>query len=76
MSRKQWMLLAALVVAATFVAWLALSSRQPPILPADDVHASFESAADCTSCHGTDGAVPRSRRHPLGDDCFRCHGRP
>jgi cytochrome c553 len=75
MSRKQWILLAALVVAAGFVAWLALSSRQPPILPADDVHASLEST-ECMSCHGIDGAVPRSARHPLGDDCLRCHGRP
>lgn len=75
MNRKQWTLLAAIVVAAGFIAWLAWSSRQPPMLPADDVHAGFESAAACLSCHGSGGPLPRSSRHPLGDDCLRCHGR-
>jgi hypothetical protein len=74
MSRKQWTLLAAIVIAAAFMAWLALSSRQPPLLPGDDTHAAFESAADCLSCHADSAAVPRSSRHPLGDDCLRCHG--
>ena len=41
MSRKQWMVLAALVLAAAFVAWLARSSRQPPMLPTDDTHATI-----------------------------------
>ena len=75
MNRKQWTLLAAIVIAAAFIAWLALKSRQPPMLPTDDTHHTFESAATCSSCHGQDGAVPRSPRHPLGDDCLRCHGR-
>lgn len=74
MNRKQWTLLVAIVVAAGFIAWLARSSRQPPMLPANDVHAAFESAGICLSCHGAQGAVPRSPRHPLGDDCLRCHG--
>ena len=75
MSRKQWIVLAAIAVAAGFIAWLALSSRQPPLLPTDDAHAAFESAASCLSCHGAEGAVPQSPRHPLGEDCLRCHGR-
>ena len=74
MSRKQWTLLAAIVVVAGFIAWLARSTRQPPVLPGDDVHAAVHSTDACLSCHNADGAVPRSRRHPLGDDCFRCHG--
>jgi cytochrome c553 len=74
MSRKQLIILAAIVIAGGFIAWLALSSRQPPLLPVDDVHAVFESATTCLSCHAAEGAVPRSSRHPLGDDCLRCHG--
>ena len=75
MSRRQWTLLAAIVIVAAFIAWLARSSRQPPMLPGDDVHAVFESARACLSCHSAEGAVPRPPRHPLGDDCLRCHGR-
>ena len=74
MSRKQWIILAAIGIGAAFVLWLALSSRQPPLLPEDDLHARFENARACLSCHGSDGVVPRSARHPLGDECLRCHG--
>jgi cytochrome c553 len=74
MSRKQWIVLAGIAVVAGFIAWLARSSRQPPLLPVDDVHAVFESAATCLSCHGPEGAVPQASRHPLGDKCLRCHG--
>jgi cytochrome c553 len=74
MSRKQWALLAAIFIAAAFIAWLARSSRQAPLLPTDDTHAAFESAAACLDCHSDSAAVPRSPRHPLGDDCLRCHG--
>jgi len=75
MNRKQWIVFAAIVIAAAFIAWLALSSRQPPLLPVDDTHAAFESAAACLSCHGSAGPAPQSPRHPLGEDCLRCHGR-
>jgi len=74
MSRSQRTVLAVIVLAAAFVAWLAWSSRQPPLLPRDDVHARFESAEVCLSCHGDGGAVAQSPRHPLGADCLRCHG--
>jgi cytochrome c553 len=75
MNLKQWILLAAIVVAAGFIAWLAWSSRQPPLLPADDAHAVFESASGCLNCHGAGSPVPQSPEHPLGEDCLRCHGR-
>jgi cytochrome c553 len=75
MSRKQWIVLSAVLVAAAFVVWLALSSRQPPLLPADEAHAAFENAATCLGCHGAGGPAPQSPRHPLGDDCLRCHGK-
>ena len=75
MKRRQWVILAAIGIAAAFIAWLAWSTRQPPLLPEDDVHASFQSPGVCRTCHGSDGAVPQSPRHPLGEDCLRCHGR-
>jgi len=68
------MALVALVLAAAFIAWLARSARQPPLLPRDDVHRGFESPAACLICHAAGAPVPQSSRHPLGDDCLRCHG--
>jgi len=73
-SRKQLMILAAMGAMAAFIAWLAWSSRQPPMLPDDDTHRTFLGARECLSCHCPEGPVPRSRQHPLGDDCVRCHG--
>ena len=75
MNRKQLAALAVIVAAAALVAWLALASRQPPLLPRDDVHAAFESGSACLTCHGEGGPVPQAKRHPLGEDCLRCHGR-
>ena len=75
MNRKQWVILVTIGLAAALTAWLALSSRQPPLLPRDEAHRSFESARVCLSCHGVDAAYPQSPRHPLGEDCLRCHGR-
>jgi cytochrome c553 len=75
MNSKQWVILSVVAFAAAFIAWLAWSSRQPPLLPEDDAHASFVGAGACLECHGPEGAVPQSREHPLGEDCVRCHGR-
>jgi hypothetical protein len=75
MSRRQWIALAVLAAAGALVAWLAWSGRQAPLLPGDDAHAVFESDAACLTCHGPAGPAARSRNHPLGDDCLRCHGR-
>ena len=76
MSRKQLVLLAILAAALVAVVLLARSNRQPPLLPRDADHASFESAAACLRCHGPDGPYPQSRSHPTGFDCLRCHGAP
>lgn len=74
MNRKQLILLAIIFLSAALIAWLALSSRQPPLLPGDETHATFESAATCLACHGPEGTVPQAPKHPLGEDCVRCHG--
>lgn len=74
MSRRQMVLFAAVGALAAFVLWMALRTRQPPRLPADDAHAAFVSAETCLACHGPDGPSPQSRNHPLGNDCTRCHG--
>ena len=74
MNKRQWIILSVIAFAAAFIGWLAWSSRQPPMLPNDDTHTTFVSAGTCLDCHGQDGAVPRSRQHPLGEDCVRCHG--
>ena len=74
MNRKQRIILSFIAFAAAFIAWLAWSSRQPPLLPDDQTHATFVNATTCLECHGQDGAVPQTRQHPLGEDCVRCHG--
>lgn len=76
MKPVQRIALVGLVLVALLVAFLALRSRQPPILPQDADHASFASGGTCLRCHGLDGPTPRSKNHPLGDDCLRCHGLP
>ena len=72
MSRRQAILLAILIGAAAGIGWLTLRTRQPPVLPADAVHGAGGPA--CLECHGAGGPSPRGPNHPLGDDCFRCHG--
>jgi cytochrome c553 len=76
MTRGQVVAFASIVLAAALVVLLALRSRQAPLLPADDAHASFVSQTDCLSCHGPDGALPPGRNHTLRTDCLACHGRP
>jgi cytochrome c553 len=75
-SRTQIVLLALLMLTAGLLAVLVMRNRQPPILPADEDHAVFAGVQDCMACHGTDGGSPRSKNHPIGPDCLRCHGRP
>jgi hypothetical protein len=75
MNRLQSALVAAILLVGALVVVLALRNRQPPVLPADEEHASFPGAEPCLACHGPDGGLPRSQNHPLGDDCLRCHGR-
>jgi hypothetical protein len=72
--RKKIVLLAMLAILAAFVGWLAWRTRQPPLLPRDAVHADAGASERCLTCHGPDGVLPRSKNHPPGDDCFRCHG--
>ena len=75
MRRNQVAAIVVIVAAAAFIVWIALANRQPPLLPGDDVHAAFESGGACLGCHGDGGPLPRSKRHPLGEECLRCHGR-
>jgi hypothetical protein len=74
MKRSQIIALAALLAVAALVAVLALRNPQPPLLPADEEHAGTRNE-NCLECHGPEGMYPRSRNHPLGSDCARCHGR-
>ena len=74
MNRRQVVLLALLAGAAALVIGLATRTRQAPLVPRDDVHATGGPTAACLACHGPGGTTPRGPDHPLGDDCLRCHG--
>lgn len=73
MRRSQIALLGLLAFAAALVGVLALRTRQPPWIPRDAVHRPGDPVDDCLDCHGPNGTLPRSKNHPIGQDCFRCH---
>jgi hypothetical protein len=73
---RQRVAIGVVLIMAAAVAYLALRNPQAPILPADEEHASFVEATPCMTCHGPDGGLPRSKNHPIGKDCTRCHGYP
>lgn len=75
MKRAQAIGLAALGAAALVILWLAMSNRQPPLLPADRAHAEFAGPEGCLTCHGPGKSRPRPPSHPVANDCMRCHGR-
>jgi len=76
MNRTQVISLVVVLLIAAFVVYLSTRERQPPVLPLDEEHAGMFVLEQCMECHGPDGGYPKSRNHPLGDDCLRCHGRP
>jgi len=76
MKQAQRISFVAVALLAALVAFFAFRTRQPPILPADTEHASFDSAAACDLCHGPQEGAPKSPNHPLGNECLRCHGLP
>ena len=68
--------MAALLALALLIGYLALRTRQAPQLPDDRDHATFVNPELCLACHGPDSIYPRSRNHPLGNSCLKCHGSP
>ena len=74
MSRSQKISFLALALLALLVAVLVLRNRGAPRLPRDADHVGFSGVAGCLDCHGSSGVSPRGRTHPVGNDCFRCHG--
>ena len=76
MKPVQVVAIAVILVVLGFVLFLALRTRQPPVLPGDAKHAVYDGAASCLTCHGPQGVKPRSKNHPMGNECLRCHGGP
>lgn len=73
MKRTQIVFAVVLGLVAVLVLVLALRNPPAPFLPTDDDHMSGAGVEGCLDCHAVDGALPRSQKHPLGNDCFRCH---
>lgn len=73
MRRKQIVLLSMLALLAALIAWIAVRNKKPPFLPSDAIHSTAAGTETCLTCHGPDGAMPRSKNHPQATDCFRCH---
>ena len=74
LGRRQLGALLGLLLLGAAIGWLALRNRQAPPMPRDEEHRGFVSGEACAVCHGPDGPLPRSKNHPLGQDCTRCHG--
>lgn len=49
--------------------------HKKPRIPADADHLRSLDPPACLVCHGPSGRNPRSRNHPLNDQCFDCHER-
>lgn len=75
--RRNVALAIGLVVAVAFSTCLVAYSlrKRTPGVPADADHLQSITAPQCLSCHGPLEARPRSRNHPLNDQCFNCHER-
>ena len=73
MRRTQIVFGVILALAAVLVLVLALRNPPAPFLPVDDDHVVGPDLSSCIDCHDPDGAAPRGKTHPLGNDCFRCH---
>ncbi len=51
-----------------------LSSRNKvPFIPADDLHRSIVTAADCGECHAFGKRAPLKETHPPKEQCLICH---
>ncbi len=76
MKPLQAALLAGVALLALLVGYLAMRTRQPPLLPPDVDHARFVTAESCLgACHGLAGSSPRGKNHTPRLDCMDCHGR-
>jgi len=73
-SRAQKLFLVVILMMMLGVGLLVWRNRQPPILPDDEYHRGPATGENCLTCHGPEGEFPKSRNHPLGPDCGRCHG--
>lgn len=74
MCRLRWILLILIVAGSALFLFRYSLQKERPDIPADELHLGLRGREEaCMSCHGPDAAVPRSRNHPVGRDCTRCH---
>lgn len=74
MGRARWILLIVVVAGSALFLFRYSLQKERPDIPADEIHVEARgSEVACYSCHGPGGAAPRSKNHPVGKDCTRCH---
>jgi cytochrome c553 len=72
MGRK--LLIGVLLLVGALIVLALISKREPPGMPADADHVrTVGNEAACLECHGPAGKRPRGPKHPLANDCGRCH---
>ncbi len=65
-----------LSAAAVILLLVVLSSgKKPPLIPADNAHATLTTEAACTGCHAPGGTSPLKPSHPPKEQCLVCHKR-
>ena len=72
MNRTQIIAIGAVLLLVAVILVLALGSRQPPVMPADEDHAAFLDAEVCMACHDRESL--QEVNHTPRLDCVACHG--
>ncbi|HEX9861477.1 MAG TPA: hypothetical protein VGB23_09750 [Nitrospirota bacterium] len=75
MNRKDLMFLAVALAVVALLYVLSMSGKEPPKIPAGEVHAGITLKEDCKECHAPGKVKPMNPHHPFKDQCFNCHKR-
>lgn len=73
MNRKDMMFLAIALAVVALLYVLSISGKEPPLLPADEVHAGITDREQCKECHAPGKVKPMNPHHPFKEQCFNCH---
>lgn len=71
--KSTWSLVVAAGVIIGGLVFLSSTSKQPPFIPADDLHKNITAQEGCVPCHGPGTQAPLKANHPPKEQCLVCH---